>query len=77
MITSAIHEQLTVLVPAQVTTQHEVVIPEQVDPALAIPRSDAVEGPTNQRPAQAGDVLPQWLTRLESLQKDCRMYSTR
>ncbi|KAL0407310.1 UNVERIFIED_CONTAM: hypothetical protein Slati_4044900 [Sesamum latifolium] len=61
MITSAIHEQLTVLVPAQVTTQPEVVVPEQANPALAIPRSDAVEGPVKKLPAQAGDVPPQWL----------------
>ncbi|KAL0434957.1 UNVERIFIED_CONTAM: hypothetical protein Sradi_0203600 [Sesamum radiatum] len=69
MITSAIREQLMVLVPAQVTAQPEVVVPEQADPALAIPRPDAVEGPTKQLPAQAGDVPLQWLARLESLQK--------
>ncbi|KAL0406135.1 UNVERIFIED_CONTAM: hypothetical protein Slati_3927400 [Sesamum latifolium] len=69
MITSAIREQLTVLVPAQVTTQPEVVVPEQDDPALAIPRPDAVEGLAKTTPAQVGDVPHQWLARLESLQK--------
>ncbi|KAL0361737.1 UNVERIFIED_CONTAM: hypothetical protein Sradi_3858200 [Sesamum radiatum] len=34
MITSAVREQLTVLAPAQVTTQ--VVVPEQADPTLVI-----------------------------------------
>ncbi|KAL0448552.1 UNVERIFIED_CONTAM: hypothetical protein Slati_1411600 [Sesamum latifolium] len=58
MITSVIREQLTVLVPAQVTTQPEVVVLEQADPALAIPRSDAVEGPAKQLPAQTGHVPP-------------------
>ncbi|KAL0451200.1 UNVERIFIED_CONTAM: hypothetical protein Slati_1098100 [Sesamum latifolium] len=53
----------------QVTTQPKVVVPEQADPALAIPRPDAVEGPAKQLPAQVGDVPPQRLARLESLQK--------
>ncbi|KAL0402469.1 UNVERIFIED_CONTAM: hypothetical protein Slati_4276800 [Sesamum latifolium] len=69
MITSAIREQLTVLVPAQVTTQPEVVVLEQTDPTLAISRLDAAEGPAKQLPTQAGDVPPQWLAHLESLQK--------
>ncbi|KAL0463082.1 UNVERIFIED_CONTAM: hypothetical protein Slati_0195800 [Sesamum latifolium] len=69
MITSAIREQLTVLTPVQVTMQPEVVVPEQDDPTLAIPRPEAVPGPAKQHPAQAGDVPPQWLARLESLQK--------
>ncbi|KAL0453336.1 UNVERIFIED_CONTAM: hypothetical protein Slati_1311700 [Sesamum latifolium] len=69
MITSAIREQLTVLVPAHVTAQPDAVAPEQANPALAIPRPDAVEGPAKQLPAQAGDVPPQWLVRLESHQK--------
>ncbi|KAL0451448.1 UNVERIFIED_CONTAM: hypothetical protein Slati_1122900 [Sesamum latifolium] len=45
------------------------VVPEQADRALAISRPDAVEGHTKKLPAQAGDVPPQWLARLESLQK--------
>ncbi|KAL0449177.1 UNVERIFIED_CONTAM: hypothetical protein Slati_1474100 [Sesamum latifolium] len=49
--------------------QPEVVVPEQVDPTLAIPRPEAVQGPAKQLPAQAGDVPPQWLARQESLQK--------
>ncbi|KAL0394504.1 UNVERIFIED_CONTAM: hypothetical protein Slati_4416600 [Sesamum latifolium] len=69
MITSAIREQLTVLAPAQVTMQPEVVVPEQADSTLAIPRPEAVLGPAQQPPAQAGNVPPQWLARLESLQK--------
>ncbi|KAL0420708.1 UNVERIFIED_CONTAM: hypothetical protein Slati_3093700 [Sesamum latifolium] len=51
MITSTIREQLTVLVPAQVTTQPEVVVPEQADPALVIPRPEVIEGPAPQLPA--------------------------
>ncbi|KAL0431288.1 UNVERIFIED_CONTAM: hypothetical protein Sradi_0754800 [Sesamum radiatum] len=51
MITSAIHEQLTNLAPAQATMQPEVVVPEQVDPTLAIPRPEAVLGPAQQLPA--------------------------
>ncbi|KAL0453778.1 UNVERIFIED_CONTAM: hypothetical protein Slati_1355900 [Sesamum latifolium] len=58
MITSAIHEQLGVLTPAQVTTPSEVIVPKQADPALTIPRPNAVEGPATQLPAQAGDVPP-------------------
>ncbi|KAL0456224.1 UNVERIFIED_CONTAM: hypothetical protein Slati_0961600 [Sesamum latifolium] len=69
MITSAIREQLTVLAPVQVTTQPQVAVPEQADPTLAIPRPEAVQGPAKQLTAQAGDVLPQWLARLECLQK--------
>ncbi|KAL0428270.1 UNVERIFIED_CONTAM: hypothetical protein Slati_3001800 [Sesamum latifolium] len=69
MITSAIREQLTVLALAQVTMQPEVVVPEQADPTLAIPRPEAVLGPAQQPPAQAENVSPQWLARLESLQK--------
>ncbi|KAL0443977.1 UNVERIFIED_CONTAM: hypothetical protein Slati_2120400, partial [Sesamum latifolium] len=69
MITSAIREQLTVLAPAQVTTQPEVAVLGQADPTLAMPRPEAVSGPTNPLPAQIGDVPPQWLARLESLQK--------
>ncbi|KAL0415982.1 UNVERIFIED_CONTAM: hypothetical protein Slati_3430100 [Sesamum latifolium] len=69
MITSAIREQLTVLAPVQATTQLEVVIPEQADPTLAIPRPEVVQGLAKKLPAQAGDVPPQWLARLESLQK--------
>ncbi|KAL0412192.1 UNVERIFIED_CONTAM: hypothetical protein Slati_3808900 [Sesamum latifolium] len=53
MITSSIREQLAVLVPTQVTTQPEVAVPEQADPALAIPRSNAIEGPpSNSLPRQ-------------------------
>ncbi|KAL0373418.1 UNVERIFIED_CONTAM: hypothetical protein Sradi_3257500 [Sesamum radiatum] len=63
MITSAIQEQLTVLV----ITQPEVVVLQQAYPALAIPRPDEVDGPSKQLPAQARDVPPQWLARLESL----------
>ncbi|KAL0449551.1 UNVERIFIED_CONTAM: hypothetical protein Slati_1511500 [Sesamum latifolium] len=69
MITSAIHEQLTVLAPVHVTTQPEVVVPEQADPTLVIPRPEVVQGPTKQLLAQTGDVPPQWLAQLESLQK--------
>ncbi|KAL0433747.1 UNVERIFIED_CONTAM: hypothetical protein Slati_2709000 [Sesamum latifolium] len=69
MITLAIREQLTVLAPVQVTTQPEVVIPEQADPTLAIPRPEMVQRPAKQLLAQVGDVPPQWLARLESLQK--------
>ncbi|KAL0448804.1 UNVERIFIED_CONTAM: hypothetical protein Slati_1436800 [Sesamum latifolium] len=69
MITSAIREQLTILAPIQVTTQPEVVVPKQVDPTLVIPRPEAIQGPAKQLPAQAGDVPPQWLARLESLQR--------
>ncbi|KAL0420786.1 UNVERIFIED_CONTAM: hypothetical protein Slati_3101500 [Sesamum latifolium] len=49
--------------------QPEVIVPEQADPTLAIPRPEAVPGPAQPPPAQAGDVPPQWLARLESLQK--------
>ncbi|KAL0448383.1 UNVERIFIED_CONTAM: hypothetical protein Slati_1394700 [Sesamum latifolium] len=52
MITSVIREQLAVLVPAQVTTQSEVTVPEQADPALAMTRSNVVEGLTKQLLAQ-------------------------
>ncbi|KAL0428390.1 UNVERIFIED_CONTAM: hypothetical protein Slati_3013800 [Sesamum latifolium] len=69
MITSAIREQLTVLAPVQVATQPKVIVPEQANPILAIPRPEAVLGPAKQLPAQAEDVPPQWLARLESLQK--------
>ncbi|KAL0462583.1 UNVERIFIED_CONTAM: hypothetical protein Slati_0145900 [Sesamum latifolium] len=69
MITSAIREQLAVLVPARVTTPSEVTVPEQADPASAIPRSNAVERPATQLSTQTGDVPPQWLARLEYLQK--------
>ncbi|KAL0386711.1 UNVERIFIED_CONTAM: hypothetical protein Slati_4551300 [Sesamum latifolium] len=69
MITSAIREQLTILVPGQLTTRPELIVPEQADPALAIRRPNVVEGPTKQLPGQAGDVPPQWLARFESLQK--------
>ncbi|KAL0455771.1 UNVERIFIED_CONTAM: hypothetical protein Slati_0916300 [Sesamum latifolium] len=56
IITSAIREQLIAFVPAQVRTQPEVVAPEQADPALALPRPDAVERPAKQLSAQAGDL---------------------
>ncbi|KAL0462965.1 UNVERIFIED_CONTAM: hypothetical protein Slati_0184100 [Sesamum latifolium] len=69
MITSAIREQLAVLVPARVTTPSKVVVPEQADPAFPIPRPNAVEGHATQLPTQAGDVPPQWLARLQCLQK--------
>ncbi|KAL0456211.1 UNVERIFIED_CONTAM: hypothetical protein Slati_0960300 [Sesamum latifolium] len=58
IITSAIREQLTVLAPAQVTTQPEAAVPQQADPTLAIPRPEEVPGPFRQLPAQAGDVPP-------------------
>ncbi|KAL0443941.1 UNVERIFIED_CONTAM: hypothetical protein Slati_2116800 [Sesamum latifolium] len=77
MITSAIREQLTVLAPAQVTTQPEVAVLGQADPTLAMPRPEAVSGPTNPLPAQIGDVPPQWLARLESLQKGLQDVNTR
>ncbi|KAL0458651.1 UNVERIFIED_CONTAM: hypothetical protein Slati_0492300 [Sesamum latifolium] len=69
MITSAIREQLAVLIPTRVTTPSEVTVPEQADPALAIPRPNVVEGPAAQLPTQTGDVSPQWLARLEYIQK--------
>ncbi|KAL0374092.1 UNVERIFIED_CONTAM: hypothetical protein Sradi_3324900 [Sesamum radiatum] len=64
MITSAIHEQLTVLAPAQVTMQPEVVVPEQAAPTLVMSGPAVVL-----EPAQAESVPSQWLARLESLQK--------
>ncbi|KAL0437546.1 UNVERIFIED_CONTAM: hypothetical protein Sradi_0462500 [Sesamum radiatum] len=69
MIASAIREQLTALPPAQATTQPEVVAPEQVDLTLAMPMPKVVQGPVEQLPTQTGGVPPQWLARLESLQK--------
>ncbi|KAL0400020.1 UNVERIFIED_CONTAM: hypothetical protein Sradi_2345300 [Sesamum radiatum] len=69
MITSANHEQLTAFAPVQVTTQPEVVVPEQADHTLAILRPEVVQGPATQLSAQAKDVPPQWLARLEALQK--------
>ncbi|KAL0288704.1 UNVERIFIED_CONTAM: hypothetical protein Sradi_7091700 [Sesamum radiatum] len=45
MITSAIHEQLIVLAPAQVTMQPKVVVLKQADPTLVMPRPEAVLGP--------------------------------
>ncbi|KAL0394712.1 UNVERIFIED_CONTAM: hypothetical protein Slati_4437400 [Sesamum latifolium] len=77
MITSAIREQLVVLVPAQVTTQLEVAVLEQADPAaLAIPRSNVVEGPAKQLPAQAGDVPPQWLACWSISKRDSKYDGT-
>ncbi|KAL0410843.1 UNVERIFIED_CONTAM: hypothetical protein Slati_3674000 [Sesamum latifolium] len=55
MITSTIREQLTVFTPVQVTMQPEAVVPEQADPTLVIPRPEAVLGPAQQLPAQAGE----------------------
>ncbi|KAL0405961.1 UNVERIFIED_CONTAM: hypothetical protein Slati_3910000 [Sesamum latifolium] len=52
MITSAIHEQLAVLIPARVTTPSEVAAPEQADAALVVSRPNNVEGPTTQLPTQ-------------------------
>ncbi|KAL0445417.1 UNVERIFIED_CONTAM: hypothetical protein Slati_2264400 [Sesamum latifolium] len=49
MITSAVREQLSVLAPVQVTMQPEVVVPEQTDPTLAIPRPEVVQGPANRK----------------------------
>ncbi|KAL0361574.1 UNVERIFIED_CONTAM: hypothetical protein Sradi_3841900 [Sesamum radiatum] len=69
MITLAICEQLTVLAPTQATRQPEVVVPEQVELTLAMPRPEAFLRPAQQLSAQTGDVPPQWLARLESLQK--------
>ncbi|KAL0457861.1 UNVERIFIED_CONTAM: hypothetical protein Slati_0413300 [Sesamum latifolium] len=69
MIALAIREQLAVLVPTRVATPSEVSAPKQADPALAIPRPDTVEGPSTQLPTQVGGVPPQWLARLEYLQK--------
>ncbi|KAL0440527.1 UNVERIFIED_CONTAM: hypothetical protein Slati_2535700 [Sesamum latifolium] len=69
MITSAIREQLAVLVPARVMTSFKVTAPEQADPALAAPRPNNADGPTTQLPTQMGEVPPQWLARLECLQK--------
>ncbi|KAL0444773.1 UNVERIFIED_CONTAM: hypothetical protein Slati_2200000 [Sesamum latifolium] len=69
MIASTIREQLAVLIPARVTTPSEVTVPKQADPALAVPRPNTVEGPTTQLPTQVGDVPPNWLARLEYLQK--------
>ncbi|KAL0455575.1 UNVERIFIED_CONTAM: hypothetical protein Slati_0896700 [Sesamum latifolium] len=69
MIASTIREQLAVLVPTQMMTPSEVTVPEQADPALAVPRPNTVEGPAAQLPTQMGDVPPQWLARLEYLQK--------
>ncbi|KAL0458849.1 UNVERIFIED_CONTAM: hypothetical protein Slati_0512100 [Sesamum latifolium] len=45
MITSAIREQLTVVAPAQVSTQPEATVLQQADPTLAIPRPEEVPGP--------------------------------
>ncbi|KAL0400160.1 UNVERIFIED_CONTAM: hypothetical protein Sradi_2359300 [Sesamum radiatum] len=41
MAVLAIHEQLAVLVPAQVTTPSEVSVPEQADLVLAVPHTTA------------------------------------
>ncbi|KAL0456132.1 UNVERIFIED_CONTAM: hypothetical protein Slati_0952400 [Sesamum latifolium] len=60
MIASVSCEHLAVLVPARVTTPFEVTVSDQADPALAIPRSNAAEGPATQLPTQVGDVPPQW-----------------
>ncbi|KAL0294005.1 UNVERIFIED_CONTAM: hypothetical protein Sradi_6908400 [Sesamum radiatum] len=51
MITSAICEQLTVLTPAQVTMQPEVVVSKQAAPTLVMPRSEAVIESAQQPPA--------------------------
>ncbi|KAL0455806.1 UNVERIFIED_CONTAM: hypothetical protein Slati_0919800 [Sesamum latifolium] len=49
--------------------QPEVVVPEQDDPTLVIPRPEPIPGPAQQPPTQAGNVPPQWLARLKFLQK--------
>ncbi|KAL0322064.1 UNVERIFIED_CONTAM: hypothetical protein Scaly_2502800 [Sesamum calycinum] len=69
IIASAIHEQLAVLILARVTTPLEVTAPKQTDPVLVIPRPNIAEGPSTQLPTQVEDVPPQWLARLEYLQK--------
>ncbi|KAL0320059.1 UNVERIFIED_CONTAM: hypothetical protein Sradi_5267400 [Sesamum radiatum] len=48
--------------------QPEVVVPEQTELTVVMPRPEASLGLAQQLPAQAGDVPPQWLARLESLQ---------
>ncbi|KAL0399559.1 UNVERIFIED_CONTAM: hypothetical protein Sradi_2299200 [Sesamum radiatum] len=59
MITSTICEQLTILAPVQVTTQPEVAVCEQTNPALAMSRPEAVQRPTKRLFAQTRDVPPQ------------------
>ncbi|KAL0339292.1 UNVERIFIED_CONTAM: hypothetical protein Sangu_1451300 [Sesamum angustifolium] len=60
MITSTIHEQLTVLIHVRTMTPSEMPTPEQINPALV----------STLAPAQVGDVPPQWLARLNHLQKE-------
>ncbi|KAL0445266.1 UNVERIFIED_CONTAM: hypothetical protein Slati_2249300 [Sesamum latifolium] len=52
MITSAIREQLTILVPTRVTTFSEVTAPEQANPAEATPTLNNAEGLTAPLPPQ-------------------------
>ncbi|KAL0361479.1 UNVERIFIED_CONTAM: hypothetical protein Sradi_3832400 [Sesamum radiatum] len=61
MITSAICEQLTALAPTLAMWQPEVVVPEQAELTVVMPRPEASPGFDQQLPAQAGDVPPQWL----------------
>ncbi|KAL0407515.1 UNVERIFIED_CONTAM: hypothetical protein Slati_4065400 [Sesamum latifolium] len=49
MITSAIREQLAVLVPSRVTTQSKVTVHEQADPAFAIPRLNVIGAPVEEQ----------------------------
>ncbi|KAL0434890.1 UNVERIFIED_CONTAM: hypothetical protein Sradi_0196900 [Sesamum radiatum] len=70
MITSAICEQLTTVAPTLATRQPEVIVLGQAELTVVMPKPEASPGLAQQPPAQAGDVPPQWLARLESLQKE-------
>ncbi|KAL0409723.1 UNVERIFIED_CONTAM: hypothetical protein Sradi_1906700 [Sesamum radiatum] len=69
MITSTIYEQLAVLGPAPATRQPEVVVPELAELTVVMPKPETSPGLAQLLHAQAGDVPPQRLARLESLQK--------
>ncbi|KAL0433385.1 UNVERIFIED_CONTAM: hypothetical protein Slati_2672800 [Sesamum latifolium] len=77
MITSAICEQLAVLVLVQATTPSEVVAPEEADPALAVPAPNNVESLNALLPTQAGDVLLNGWLGWNVYRRDCKTFNTK
>ncbi|KAL0435228.1 UNVERIFIED_CONTAM: hypothetical protein Sradi_0230700 [Sesamum radiatum] len=66
MITSAFLEQLTAIALTPATRQPKVVVPEQAELTVVMPRPEASPGLPQQL---RRNVPPQWLAQLESLQK--------
>ncbi|KAK4395868.1 hypothetical protein Sango_1741100 [Sesamum angolense] len=76
MITTTIHERLATLSPVRAATPSEVVAPEEAYPIQSVHAFNNVEGVNALLPPQTGDVPPQWLARLECLQKGLKNVHT-